>query len=133
MMEYEIPNDLLYAKTHEWARVENLDVTVGITSYAVEQMDKEIVNIELPEKGRTLAKGGSFGVVDSVKAAFDLYAPVSGEVTAVNKTILNQPELVANAPYTDGWMIKIKMSGTRDLADLMKSEKYKTFLESEEH
>ena len=133
MIQYEIPDNLLYAKTHEWARVDNLEVTVGISSYAVEQMDKEIVNIELPEKGRVLAKGESFGVVDSVKAAFDLYAPVSGEVTAVNKILLNQPDLVANAPYTEGWMIKIKMSNTRDPDDLMKSEKYKTFLESEEH
>lgn len=133
MIQYEIPDDLLYAKTHEWARVDNLEVTVGISSYAVEQMDKEIVNIELPEKGRVLVKGESFGVVDSVKAAFDLYAPVSGEVTAVNKILLNQPYLVANAPYTEGWMIKIKMSNTRDPGDLMKSEKYKTFLESEEH
>jgi glycine cleavage system H protein len=133
MMQYEIPDDLLYAKTHEWARVDNLDVTLGITSYAVEQMDKEIVNIELPEKGRIVAKGESFGVVDSVKAAFDLYSPVNGEVTAVNKSILNQPEMVANAPYTEGWMIKIRMSNAHDLDDLMKSEKYKTFLESEEH
>lgn len=132
-MQYEIPDDLLYAKTHEWARVDNLDVTLGITSYAVEQMDKEIVNIELPEKGRIVAKGESFGVVDSVKAAFDLYSPVNGEVTAVNKSILNQPEMVANAPYTEGWMIKIRMSNAHDLDDLMKSEKYKTFLESEEH
>jgi len=132
-MQYEIPDDLLYAKTHEWARVDNLDVMVGISSYAVEQMDKEIVNIELPAKDRILAKGESFGVVDSVKAAFDLYAPVSGVVTAVNKILLTQPELVANAPYTDGWMIKIRMSNTRELDDLMKSEKYKTFLESEEH
>ena len=133
MMQYEIPDDLLYAKTHEWARVDNLDVTLGITSYAVEQMDKDIVNIELPEKGRIVAKGESFGVVDSVKAAFDLYSPVNGEVTAVNKSILNQPEMVANAPYTEGWMIKIRMSNAHDLDDLMKSEKYKTFLESEEH
>ena len=132
-MQYEIPDNLLYAKTHEWARVNNLEVTVGISSFAVEQMNKEIVNIELPEKGRILAQGESFGVVDSVKAAFDLYAPVSGEATLVNKTILNQPELVANAPYTDGWMIKIKMSNTRELDDLMKPEKYKTFLESEDH
>jgi len=132
-MQYEIPDDLLYAKTHEWARVDNLDVMVGISSYAVEQMDKEIVNIELPAKDRILAKGESFGVVDSVKAAFDLYAPVSGVVTAVNKILLTQPEFVANAPYTDGWMIKIRMSNTRELDDLMKSEKYKTFLESEEH
>ena len=132
-MKYEIPDSLLYAETHEWVRVENSVVTVGISSFAVEQMNKEIVNVELPEKGRTMIKGQSFGMVDSVKAAFDLYAPVSGEVTAVNTNLLTQPEIIARAPYTDGWMIKIKMSSPRDLDDLMKSEAYKTFLESEEH
>ena len=131
-MEYEIPADLLYAKTHEWARASISEITVGITSYAVEQMDKEIVNVELPEKGTQVTKSESFGVVDSVKAAFDLYAPAGGEVVSVNDSIAEQPEIVAESPYENGWMIKIKMSNPEDLKDLMKPEEYKLFLESAE-
>ncbi len=131
-MAYEIPEDLLYAKSHEWARVSDSEVTVGITAYAVDQMDKEIVNVDLPEKGTTLKKAESFGVVDSVKAAFDIYAPVSGEVIDVNTTIADNPELVADSPYDAGWMIKIKMSNPDDVRDLMKPGEYKTFLESEQ-
>jgi len=131
-MDVKIPEDLLYTKSHEWARVSGTEATVGISSYAVEQMEKEIVNVELPEKNAKVQKGESFGVVDSVKAAFDLYAPVSGEVIDVNKTATNQPEIVAESPYGEGWLIKIKMSDPAETADLMKPAGYKTFLESEE-
>ncbi|MBN1901661.1 glycine cleavage system protein GcvH [Candidatus Sumerlaeota bacterium] len=132
MTEYDIPSDLLYAKTHEWAKATEKEVTVGITSYAVIQMDKEIVNIELPEKGARVKKGESFGVVDSVKAAFDLYAPVTGEVTDVNKPASERPEIVADSPYVQGWLIKIKMNDPNDLNDLMKAADYKNFLASHE-
>jgi glycine cleavage system H protein len=127
-MEYEIPEDLLYSKTHEWTRASGREVSVGLTSYAVIQMDKEIVNIELPEKGARLRKGESFGVVDSVKAAFDLYSPVNGEVTSVNKSVSERPDIVAESPYIQGWLIKIQMNDPKDLNDLMKPEDYKKFL-----
>lgn len=131
-MEYDIPEDLLYSKTHEWARASDKEVSVGLTSYAVIQMDKEIVNIELPEKGAQLKKGESFGVVDSVKAAFDLYSPVNGEVTSVNKSAAEHPDIVAESPYIQGWLIKIRMNDPNDLNDLMKPAEYKKFLASHE-
>jgi len=131
-MDYEILENLYYTKSHEWARLDGNVVTVGITSYAVEQMDKEIVNIELPEKGGKLEKGQTFGVVDSVKAAFDLYTPVGGELIDVNSLLTDQPELVANSPYGEGWMIKIAMSDPQDLGSLMNAQQYKAFLASEE-
>jgi glycine cleavage system H protein len=132
MMEYDIPEDLLYSQTHEWTQVAEKEVTVGITSYAVIQMDKEIVNIELPVKGAHLRKGESFGVVDSVKAAFDLYSPVNGEVTSVNNAASEHPDIVAESPYIQGWLIKIRMNDPNDLNDLMKPAEYKTFLASHE-
>ena len=130
-MEYEIPEDLLYTKTHEWARVAGDEVTVGITAYAVEQMEKEVVNVDLPEKGTPVEKGESFGVVDSVKAAFDLYAPVSGEVIDVNDELAENPDLIANSPYEDGWMIKIKMTNSADVDDLLAAGEYRALLEED--
>lgn len=131
-MDIEIPQELKFTKSHEWARVDGNTVTVGISAYAVDQMDKEIVNVELPEKGENVNKGESFGVVDSVKAAFDLYAPVSGEIIAVNEEAMDNPEAVADSPYQAGWLIKISMTNPADLDDLMDKGAYKTFLESEE-
>ena len=131
-MEYQIPQDLYYTKSHEWAKTSGGEATVGITSYAVEQMDKEIVNVELPEQGTQVEKGESFGVVDSVKAAFDLYAPVSGEVIKVNHSIEENPEKVAESPYEEGWMIIIRMSDTRQIDQLMKASDYRSFLETAE-
>ena len=131
-MDIEIPQELKFTKSHEWARVDGNTVTVGISAYAVDQMDKEIVNVELPEKGESVNKGESFGVVDSVKAAFDLYAPVSGEIIAVNEEAMDNPESVADSPYQNGWLIKISMTNPADLDDLMDAGAYKTFLESEE-
>ena len=132
MMEYEILTGLLYAKSHEWARVSGSTVTVGISAYAVQQMDKEIVNVDLCAKGTVLTNGQSFGVVDSVKAAFDLYAPVGGEVIEVNNSVVKTPELVAISPYGEGWMIKMTLSQPSDLNDLLKPEDYKKLIETAE-
>lgn len=129
---YEIPAELYYAKSHEWASVAGTVATIGITSYAVHQMDKEIVNVDLCEKGKKLAKGESFGVVDSVKAAFDLYTPVSGEVISVNTLAVGSPEIVANAPYTDGWLIKVSMDNAEELKELMRAAEYQKMIESAE-
>ncbi len=127
-----IPGNLQYAKTHEWVRVEDGEVVVGLSAYAVEQMEKEIVNVDLPQPGAKVEKGGSFGVVDSIKSAFDIYSPVSGEVTKVNSPVLEKPEIVAESPYQNGWLVRIRMNNRDDLNDLMNAAQYEEFLKSSE-
>ncbi len=132
-MSENIPGELKYMKSHEWARVEEDNVVVGITDHAVEQMNREIVNVDVPEVGRTLAREESFGVIDSVKAAFDIYAPVAGEILEVNDAVDAQPEVVAESPYEDGWLIKIQPSNLDDdLAALLSADDYKKMIEEEE-
>ncbi len=106
-MAYNTPAELLYAKTHEWARLDGDEVTVGITDYAQHALG-DVVFAELPEIGRTLNQGEAFGVVESVKAASDVYVPLSGEVIAINEALLDMPETLNNDPYGDGWMIKLR-------------------------
>lgn len=105
-MAYQTPEELRYAKTHEWVRVEGDEVTVGITDYAQHALG-DVVFAELPELGRNLTIGEPFGVVESVKAASDVYAPVSGVVSAINEALLDQPELLNSDPYGAGWMLKL--------------------------
>lgn len=103
-----IPADLRYAKSHEWARLErDGTVTVGITDYAQNSLG-DITYVQVPKVGAALKAGETFGVVESVKAASDLYAPIAGTVTAVNTALDGAPETVNRAPYADGWMIKLK-------------------------
>ncbi len=103
-----IPADLRYAKSHEWLKRESDgSVTVGITDYAQNSLG-DITYVQVPKVGATLKAGETFGVVESVKAASDLYAPVSGTVVAVNPTLDGAPETVNRAPYSDGWMLKLK-------------------------
>ena len=130
--DYEIRSGLFYAKSHEWVSISDSIATVGITAYAVAQMDKEIVNVELCKVETQLTKGKSFGIVDSVKAAFDLYAPVSGKVTEINNAISQDPAIVANFPYDDGWMIKISMSNPEETNELLKAGEYKRLIEMSE-
>lgn len=105
-----IPADLRYAKSHEWARVESDGtVTVGITDYAQNSLG-DITYVQVPKVGATLKAGETFGVVESVKAASDLYAPLSGTVVAVNGALESAPETVNRAPYGEGWMLKLKPS-----------------------
>jgi len=130
--DYEIRPGLFYAKSHEWVFISDSIATVGITDYAVAQMDKEIVNVELCKVETQLTKGQSFGIVDSVKAAFDLYAPVSGKVTEINNAILKDPSIIANFPYDDGWMIKISTSNPEETNELLKAFEYKKLIESSE-
>jgi glycine cleavage system H protein len=107
MADYKTPDELLYAKTHEWVRIDGDEVTVGISDYAQSALG-DVVFAELPDVGRKLSIGEPFGVVESVKAASDVYAPVSGEVTAINEALLDAPETVNGDPYNDGWMLKLK-------------------------
>lgn len=122
------PEQLLFAKTHEWVDVEQDDTgakiaTVGISAFAVEALT-DLVYIELPDAGRTLAAGETFGEVESVKAVSDLYAPVSGEVISVNSSLANQLELLSEDPYGKGWMIKIRIGDEADLSALMDHAAY---------
>lgn len=119
----------LYTKSHEWLTVDGKSVTVGITDFAQSQLG-DVVFTELPKPGRKLDAGESFGVVESVKAASDLYSPVSGRVAAVNEQLAAKPELINSDPYGDGWILKLDLTG--DLpTDLMDEAAYKKSTETQ--
>tara|TARA_B100001121_G_C18433673_1_gene500436 strand:+ start:240 stop:629 length:390 start_codon:yes stop_codon:yes gene_type:complete len=117
-----------YQESHEWARVDGDLVVVGISDYAQDELG-DVVFVELPEVGSTLKKGDAFGVVESVKAASDLYLPVGGEIAEVNEALKDTPEKVNEAPFGDGWIIKVKAADTGELDALMDAAAYKTFTE----
>jgi len=122
--------DRRYSKTHEWVTVDGKHVTVGITDFAQSQLG-DVVFLELPKPGRKLEAGESFGVVESVKAASDLYSPVSGRVTAVNELLAAKPELINSDPYGDGWILKVELAG--QLPELLDEAAYKKFAEAAGH
>lgn len=126
----KIPADLLYTEDDEWLRVDGEEATVGITDHAQDLLS-DIVYVELPSEGDSFAKGETFGVVESVKAAADLYMPVGGTVVAVNDTIVDEPELVNSDPYGQGWMIKIEMSDPEEADELMDADAYEERIEEE--
>ena len=115
-------------ESHEWARREEDVVTVGITDYAQAEI-QDIVYVELPEVGTHVTQKTEFGVIESVKAAFDLYAPVSGEVIAVNDTLVDAPEYVNTSPYEDGWLIKIRTDAPVELEALLDAAAYQAHVE----
>ena len=117
------PTDLRYTRDHEWVRVDGGEATVGITQYAADQLG-DIVFVELPDEGRDLEEAKAFGVVESVKAVSDLFAPLTGTVTSTNDALAANPELVNSDPYGDGWMIKIRLSDTSEMDDLLDSPAY---------
>ncbi|MBX2805830.1 MAG: glycine cleavage system protein GcvH [Hyphomicrobiales bacterium] len=121
--------DMKYTSDHEYARVENDIATVGISEHAQEKLG-DIVFVELPEVGKTLSKGQEAAVVESVKAASEVYAPASGEVVEVNDAIVANPELVNESPEDAAWFLKIKLSNPKDLDGLMSADKYKDYLEN---
>lgn len=122
-----IPPDLKYSKEHEWARVEGERATVGITDYAQQQLG-DVVYVELPQPGIEVQFMEPFGIVESVKTASDLYAPVSGRVVEINERLADEPELVNQSPYGDGWMIVVEMNDPADLERLMDAHYYEAFL-----
>lgn len=126
----EFPEELRYSSEHEWVAVEDDVATVGITDYAQEQLG-DVVYIELPAVGDEVIKDEAFGVVESVKAVSDLYAPVSGRVIGVNTDLPESPEVINEDPYGDGWMIKVKMSDMTELDDLMTAEQYEEYVKEE--
>ena len=118
-----------YTKEHEWIRVEGDSATVGITDFAQGQLG-DVVFVEVPEAGRQVVKGGDAAVVESVKAASDVYAPVSGEVTEGNQALVDDPALVNSDPEGEGWFFKIRLSDTTELDGLMDAAAYKSFCDS---
>jgi glycine cleavage system H protein len=127
----EIPRDLRYARTHEWAKLEGELVRVGITDFAQGQLG-DIVFLELPEIGRTVAQGEGFGVVESVKAVDDLNAPVGGAVAEVNEELGDRPELVNEDPYGKGWMVAIRADDPTEMDALMDGPAYEKQCQEEE-
>jgi glycine cleavage system H protein len=122
-----IPQALLYSKEHEWVKVEGDTVHIGITDYAQQALG-DIVFVELPNVGNALRAGGTFGVVESVKAASDLFSPVSGTVTAVNEALLDNPGLLNSDPY-GSWMLAVKLSDASELAALLDANSYQRILD----
>jgi glycine cleavage system H protein len=118
-----VPTDLRYTKDHEWVRIDGDTATVGITAYAADQLG-DIVFIELPDVGRALAQFATFGVVESVKAVSDLFAPLSGEVTATNDALGGSPELVNSDPFGEGWMLKVKVADAGQVDGLLDPDAY---------
>jgi glycine cleavage system H protein len=126
------PADLRYTKEHEWCRVDGDTATVGITAYAVERLGGEITLVELGEEGAEVRQDEPFGTIESVKAAAELFAPVSGSVSEVNEELGANPEMVAESPYGEGWMLKIHMSDKGELGSLMDAAVYGRFIEETE-
>jgi len=126
----DFPKDLRYTEEHEWVLVEDDIVTVGVTDFAQDQLG-DVVFVELPEVGDTLEVGDTFGVVESVKAVSDVYAPVSGKVVEINEALPDEPEALNNSPYEKGWMIKVKLTDSSALADLMDVAAYQAFVEKD--
>ncbi|MHA1627107.1 MAG: glycine cleavage system protein GcvH [Candidatus Asgardarchaeia archaeon] len=138
-MSYELRNDRRYSKTHEWVKVEGNVATIGITSFAVDSLGG-ITQIELSlekegaarvplEKGMEVKKGDSIAVIDTAKTAEDVYTPVSGKIVDLNKVIEDDPEVVENSPYDDGWFVKIEVENPEEVKDLMDDESYRKMIE----
>lgn len=128
-----IPDDLRYTRSHEWVREEDDgSVTLGITDHAQDLLG-DLVFVELPEVGRSLKVGEEMAVVESVKAASDVFAPVTGEVVAVNEPLADAPEAVNGSPYEDGWLVRIKPAGEIDLSGLLDASAYADLAEADDH
>ncbi len=128
MGKWKTPDDLKYTKNDEWLRIEGDTATVGISDYAQDQLN-DIVFVELPDVGTSLDKGDSFGVVESVKAAADVYMPIGGTITEVNSAVEDQPELLNTDPYGEGWIIKFTIKDASEANDLMDSAAYDAYCE----
>ena len=125
----DVPGDLRYTEDHEWVRLTDGEGAVGITAYAADELG-DVVFVELPKPGRRVARREVFGVIESVKTASDLYAPVAGEVVAVNEALAGAPELVNSDPYGDGWMIRIRVDGAGATDGLLDADAYRAVIGS---
>ncbi len=126
------PEDLKYSKTHEWVRIEGGVVTIGITDHAQAELG-DITYLDLPEPGRLLQFDAQFGEIESVKAVSELFSPVSGTVTEINSSIIDHTEVVNEDPFGQGWLIKVELSDSSELAQLMTAEDYVKFAEAGAH
>lgn len=129
MGKWNTPDDLKYARTDEWLRLENGEGTLGVSDYAQDALN-DVVFVELPEVGAKFSKGQAFGVVESVKAASDLNMPVGGTITAVNKDVEDKPELINTDPYGKAWLIKFTVDDPAQADDLMDAAAYADYCES---
>ncbi len=127
----DFPEELRYTEEHEWIRDDGGKATVGVTGYAQQRLG-DVVFVEMPETGMKINKGEAFGVIESVKAASDIFMPVSGEVIGINLTLEDHPEYINQSPYGNGWIIEIRLSDAAELHELMDHEKYRMFVEQEE-
>ena len=127
-MSFEIPDDCLYQETHEWLRQENGTARIGISDFAQDELG-DVVFVELPDEGDELDQDENFGVVESIKAVSDVYAPASGTVTAVNDALVDTPELLNEDPYGDGWMLELELAEEGDLEALLSPEEYRDQVE----
>ncbi len=126
----EIPKDLRYTREHEWIRIEGNKGTIGITSFAQEQLG-DVVFVELPKESAELVQEKEFGVIESVKTVSDLFSPCNGKVIAANKELETKPELVNQDPYGDGWIIQVEISDVSSLTHLLSAEDYESFLKDQ--
>jgi glycine cleavage system H protein len=127
-MSFDIPDDCRYLESHEWVRRQNGTARIGISDFAQDELG-DVVFVELPSEGDDLAKGEDFGVIESIKAVSDLYAPASGTVTAVNDSLLDEPELVNEEPFGAGWMLEVELDDESELEDLLSPEAYREQIE----
>ncbi|MBC2186974.1 glycine cleavage system protein GcvH [Listeria sp. FSL L7-0253] len=123
-----LPKDLLYTEEHEWVKADGGSYVIGITDFAQDQLG-DIVFVELPEVGDTVAKGDSIGSIESVKTVSDFYAPVTGKVVAVNETLEDEPELINSNPYDTGWILKLEEVEEADVTALLSSDDYEKVLD----
>ncbi len=129
-MALECPDDLKYLDTHEYVRLDGEIATIGISGFAVDQLG-DLVFVELPEIGDALIKGETFGTIESVKAVEDMIAPISGTVIERNDTTIESPELVADDPYGEGWLVKVRINNPDELIDALSPEEYRIQVEGE--
>ncbi len=124
-----LPETLKYSASHEWSQLDGDILTVGITDFAQDQLG-DVVFVELPEVGKAVTGGSAVAVVESVKTASDIYAPVSGEITEVNSVLTDAPETLNSAPYQDGWLFKLRVADTSELGKLLSAEDYRKIAEA---
>ena len=124
-MSYQFPDNLNYADTHEYVLEENGLLRIGVSEFAIDQLG-DIVFVELADQGATLEKGETFGTIESVKAVEEVYLPFSGKIVSVNKSVIDNPELLQNDPIGDGWLVVLKPESNALIADLMTSEEYQS-------
>jgi glycine cleavage system H protein len=122
-MSFEIPADLRYLDSHEWVRESGGTARIGISDFAQDELG-DVVFVELPSVGDEISAGEDFAVVESIKAVSDIYAPVSGEVTEVNEVLLDEPELINEEPYGDGWLVAVELADAGELDDLLDADAY---------